>query len=497
MSFHKMKPFWITGAFFGLLFILLFSIRSDIFHEFFSAPPLSNSVSDSPLKGKQKGHERDSWMNIFQNDLKIGYSHSSLSKQKDGYRLQETVFMRINTLGMTQDMNLSTKAVLNPDFTLSSLDFKMDSGLFSFVLNGTVSGDVLSLSITSSGAERTMDMKLEKKPYITAGIMDAVRAAQGKPGDAFFFDIFDPSTMSQETVTVNIIAKGEILNMGIRKKATQVTLSFKGATQQAWIGENGEVLKEKGLLGITLVKTDKNDAIFGAISDAGEDLTKVASIESNRIFDNPSDLDILKIRISGITYDNFLLDGGRQTFKGDVLTIQKEDLSAIQRMGDFEIPETFSESLKATTFIQSDHEKIRNLAGKIVLPDDKPLKKAEKLMNWIYENIEKRPVLSLPDAMSTLENRMGDCNEHAVLFAAMARASGIPSEIETGLVYLDGRFYYHAWNSLYLGQWVSADAVFAQMPADVTHIRLASGGQDKQLDLLGIIGKVKLEVMEH
>ena len=72
-------------------------------------------------------------------------------------------------------------------------------------------------------------------------------------------------------------------------------------------------------------------------------------------------------------------------------------------------------------------------------------------MAWIEKNIKKRPVLSLPDALSTLENRMGDCNEHAVLFAAMARAVYIPAKIEAGVVYLNGRFYYHAWNLVNLG----------------------------------------------
>ncbi|MCK7507512.1 MAG: hypothetical protein MZV70_28055 [Desulfobacterales bacterium] len=37
-------------------------------------------------------------------------------------------------------------------------------------------------------------------------------------------------------------------------------------------------------------------------------------------------------------------------------------------------------------------------------------------------------------------------------------------------------------------------AVFNQIPADVTHIRLARGEGGEQLDLLGVMGKIKLEV---
>jgi transglutaminase-like putative cysteine protease len=110
--------------------------------------------------------------------------------------------------------------------------------------------------------------------------------------------------------------------------------------------------------------------------------------------------------------------------------------------------------------------------------------------------VEKRPVLSVPNALETLNNLVGDCNEHAVLLAALARAAGIPAQMEAGLVYQRGRFYYHAWNVLFIGTWITADAVMGQMPADVTHIRFVRGDADQQVDLIGVIGKVRIKVIE-
>jgi transglutaminase-like putative cysteine protease len=120
--------------------------------------------------------------------------------------------------------------------------------------------------------------------------------------------------------------------------------------------------------------------------------------------------------------------------------------------------------------------------------------KASKLVKWVNENIEKRPVLSVPDALEILRNRVGDCNEHAVLLTALARAAGIPAEVEAGLVYQRGRFYYHAWNVLYLGTWITADSVMGQFPADVTHIRLVRGSE-RQIDLVHLIGKARIEIL--
>ncbi len=50
--------------------------------------------------------------------------------------------------------------------------------------------------------------------------------------------------------------------------------------------------------------------------------------------------------------------------------------------------------------------------------------------------------LSIPSALEVLEQRAGDCNEHTVLFTALARAAGIPCRVATGLAWSTGQFYY-------------------------------------------------------
>jgi transglutaminase-like putative cysteine protease len=83
-----------------------------------------------------------------------------------------------------------------------------------------------------------------------------------------------------------------------------------------------------------------------------------------------------------------------------------------------------------------------------------------------------------------------------MLFAALARAAGIPARVEAGLVYLQGKFYYHAWNLLFLGRWVTADALFGQLPADATHLRLATGSMQQQVDLVGVIGNITIDILD-
>ena len=99
--------------------------------------------------------------------------------------------------------------------------------------------------------------------------------------------------------------------------------------------------------------------------------------------------------------------------------------------------------------------------------------------------------------LEALDTKRGDCNEHAVLFTALARAAGLPSRVAAGVVYLDNAFYYHAWSEVWLGEWVAVDPAFRQFPADATHLKFIQGGPEEHLALLKVIGQVGMEVVEY
>ena len=491
MRISKHKWFWITGTFAFLAFLSLFMIRLDLVNKFLYRPKaLEISTVNLP-------HDKETWMNIFQNKDKIGFSHTRLSAKNDGYHIQETVHMRINTMGMVQDIQLKTRGRLKRDYSLADFDFNIDSGRFSFHVDGSLSGDVLTINSASAGANRRMEIRLENKPYLLAGITSAMPAVELKAGDKYAFDIFDPATMGQTPVIVEIVGQERINIAGGQKTATKVALNFKGTSQTAWIDNSGDVLREKGLLGIRLEKTTRQNALEGLGMGASADLTELASVASNVRLENPNLLASLKYEINGIPDERVNLDGGRQIYKKNILTINRESIASLADNIDQNDLQAFEKIyLQPSAFIQSDHPNIKTLAQKIIANDNTSLEKIRALVDWVHRNIEKRPVLSLPDALSTLENRVGDCNEHAVLFAALSRAAGIPCRLEAGLVYLKGRFYYHAWNLVYLGRWITVDALFGQVPADVSHIRLVTGSPRQQLDLMGLIGKLSLKVIQ-
>ena len=121
---------------------------------------------------------------------------------------------------------------------------------------------------------------------------------------------------------------------------------------------------------------------------------------------------------------------------------------------------------------------------------------AERINRWVHDSLAKEITVSIPNAVQVLRSRRGDCNEHTQLFTALARAAGIPTRIATGLAYVDGKFYYHAWPEIRLRDWVAVDPTFGQFPADAAHLRFVRGGLTRQGELLRLVGNLRLEVLD-
>jgi hypothetical protein len=493
MRWERMQFFWALGLVAAAAFTTLLLIRLDAFEGFFHPYPAWTDSAAQAVPG------RESWMSIFQNQRRIGFSHTRLFLKSGGYELEEKVLMRINTMGMLQDIRLRTRADLFFDLSLERFEFDIQSGSFRFSARGATAGGVLGIFTETAGQGRQGEVPIKKKVYLAATLLDRLRGRDLSPGDRYLFEIFDPATLAQTAVTAEIVGPEPIQVAGASVVATRVSMAVRGMTQTAWISDDGEVLRERGLLGMRLEKTTAEEALRDLGPAAIQDLAEAAAVTPDRPLAEPERLELLQVRIGGVRTGGLQLNGGRQQFADGILAVRREDLADLPALpAPDALPPLERAYLKPEPLIQSDHERIRSLVRSILgeSPPASGLTRAGLLMGWIGRHIEKRPVLSVPDALSTLENRMGDCNEHAMLFAAMARAAGMPARIEVGLVYLRGKFYYHAWNLLFLGRWVTADALFGQLPADATHLRLATGSMQQQADLVGAIGTITIEILD-
>jgi transglutaminase/protease-like cytokinesis protein 3 len=125
-----------------------------------------------------------------------------------------------------------------------------------------------------------------------------------------------------------------------------------------------------------------------------------------------------------------------------------------------------------------------------------PRRVAQQLAEGVFRALKKEITVSVPSALQVLESRVGDCNEHTVLYVALARALGLPARTAVGLVYVDGSFYYHAWPEVWLDEWVAVDPTFGEWPASAAHLRFVNGGLAQQVEIVRLIGRLNIEVVE-
>src|SRR5258708_35716904 len=138
--------------------------------------------------------------------------------------------------------------------------------------------------------------------------------------------------------------------------------------------------------------------------------------------------------------------------------------------------------------IESDDPRIQAQARLILAGEREPAGGARLIHDGVSADVERLVTPGPPSAVRVLAARRGDCNEHTVLYVALARAAGLPARSVAGLVYLGGRFYYHAWPEVWLGDWVAGGPTLDQAPAGGAHVRVVGGRPARPTELGPLFG---------
>jgi len=208
----------------------------------------------------------------------------------------------------------------------------------------------------------------------------------------------------------------------------------------------------------------------------------------------------VRLRLTAPLLRGLDLDGGRQSFQGGVLTVSSDRATALEPKyvlpPDAAHRSRFRAELAAEPSLQSEAALIVRRAVQVAGLERDPRVIAGKLADWVHTHVAKVPSLSDPDALAVLRTLRGDCNEHAQLYVALARAIGIPARVVAGVMLVNGRFHYHVWAEVFLGDWVAVDPTFGQFPADASRIRLVAGGSSRRPELLRLLETLNIEVLE-
>ena len=442
----------------------------------------------------------EQWYGVYFHGRKVGYQHRVRRPSADGFTVESDSLTRLTMLDTSQLVGTSLVAETDRTLRPRKFDFHLRAGGVDFAVSGVARGEELEITSTSLG-QRTLRLPMGTPIALSQTLQDLLGQERIESGKTFRYTMFDPVSGAPAPVSLTIGALEEVsLPAGVRS-AHRVDEEFQGSHFRMWVEPNGAVIKEEGPLGLTMLQEADARAVTAGIDrDASVDLVSAAAIHVTRAIDGPRTLRRLRLRVSDAPALRELSFPPRQRLENGVLVIEREEAAGL---GSVSLPvrePRFADDLRPTPFMQVDDPKLRKLAAEIVGAEGDAAAAAKKLLDWVFRNLVKEATVSVPNALQVLAERKGDCNEHAVLFAALSRAAGLPARMVAGTVYMPasdgsaGAFYYHAWNEVWLGQWVAVDPTFGQFPADATHVALVEGGPDKDLALIGMLGRIRFEV---
>jgi hypothetical protein len=461
---------------------------------------------------------------VRMNGTAIGTATMRLRDTIGGFVFDDNLLMDVPALDTLHRASAMTRIMLDSTLTLSSFAYRIDSKNGAYAIQGERrSGSTLSVLVEAGGDPQRTTIENASDLLLDAAVpMRMAAAGSLVVGTEHSARIFDPSSMSIRSISIRVTATDTMIvpdssRVGANGKwVTQVYDTvpvwkieqvFGGISMVTWVVDDGLIVRAESPMGLELQRTTFEEARqdwTAAQNDPSLAAGYGALIESTAIASS-ADLtgiettDEFRVRLTGVDLTGFDLSGGRQSLDGDTLTIRREAQEQLDDAG-YTLPWTgggeAGAELEPALLIQSNDPGIRAKAVDVTRGTKDPAQAARLLEQWIYRNVKKEIVPGVPSAVQTLERLRGDCNEHTVLYVAMARSIGLPARTAAGLVHVRGRFYYHAWPEVWLnGNWIAADPTLGQYPADASHIRFVVGGLAQQVELIRLIGRLRLEAL--
>jgi hypothetical protein len=463
---------------------------------------------------------------VLQNGEQIGFASSTIDTADGGITVQDYLVADLPVAGRLHRASARTSVHLTRALRVSNFKLDVDADLSPINASGTVIGDTLLRLVVQGQQGEPADTQLIHLtgPVLLPTLVPLAVALGERPkkGASYTLPIFDPLAMAPRDVRVSVQAESLfVLNdssvfdaaatrwrgaLPDTVRAWRLTTEGTGAAGfSGWVDEQGRVVRVDQLLGMTIERRPYEVAFENWKADklkrgtqvtAGEDIYETTAISASKQL--KSNLRELTVRLTGVELGEFDVKGYRQRLRGDTLRITREAPSALKAA--YALPNGARASvmgvfLGAEPRLEAGSPEIVALSERLRGRDTEPAVVAERINAWLYDSLRKEITVGVPSALGTLRARRGDCNEHAQLYVALARAAGIPARVAAGLAYLDGKFYYHAWPEVWLERWVAVDPTFGQFPADASHLRFTIGGLGRQAELLRLMGALHIDVL--
>jgi len=442
------------------------------------------------------------WMSVLLAGRRIG--HLRIERVNDGQTVTTTQDLQIelNRSGKTVPVGVLTRSVETLDSqplgfysrsTLSSSDSTVDG-------QRQADGRYAVTTIVAGFASRS-ELSWPGGALLSDGQRRAMADAVGQAGH-YPLRVFDPASQAVATVDIEVLGNERVsLPDGEELLSHQRQLLRTPRGEQRmdlWVNQRGEMRKSSlQMLGhsldmlacsqaCALAPVQQIDMLRASMIDSPQGLSSAMRQGVLRYVIHIDDSQAQPLiatdeqRITPLGHGNWLVDIGNAVPGGQA--------------------PPKAEDIQANAWLQADAPEIRALAARATLGAEDDQQKMIQLRDLVSAYIQPHGRDSgYASAIEVVRTRAGDCKQHAVLLAALARAERIPARVVTGMVYADRYagsrqvFVPHAWVQAWVhGRWQSFDATLARF--DSTHLALDSGDGDPWhfTNLAGLFGQLHI-----
>jgi hypothetical protein len=356
-----------------------------------------------------------------------------------------------------------------------------------------VEGEQETVTTTAMGAARKRVLPLAAKP-VGPWRAERIPVEAGlEPGATHTIPQLMPS-VGLATMSVRVVGPEEVEDLdGARRTLVRydTTLDVMPMKIATWVTREGRVQRARvEIMGLTIESfaTTKERALGGGeTKETPIDVFEASLTKTSHLVPHARTLESALLRVTARPGAKLPpLEDDRQKVErteGDVVWLRTRRVvppagaTGTRPLAD--VPADLAKYLASTSMLQSDDPLIRTSAEEAIAGETDAWKAAQAIERWVHVGIAKKHMgVAFASALEVCKNREGDCTEHAVLLAALARAVGIPARVAMGTVYLTGIFGGHAWTEVWIaGRWYALDAALGRHgfvdPLHVTLGRLA------------------------
>lgn len=442
------------------------------------------------------------WFGIYVDKERVGFYRQAISETPDGYRMEGDGSVRMKVMGFSKEAATRETYLVGKDLSLRSFEVEQTINGTASRLSGKVSNNIIRIKSVTNGKAREKQLKYKGEVYPGPALNLYPLLHDVTPGKTYAVQTFDPEEIKVKEVKISIIGPDKTPDFQPALKLRNNLYPY--VYNDIWVDDKGNTLLESVRDGLVITRAEDPKQIGSFVGD-------VALAKKDLIYDfslvrpeppirDAKKLTGLSVEISGWN-DSLALpqDGGQTVEKsGEGRITVKTGRAVPEQTEQAKAAAPREDYLKPAEKIESDAPEIVAKAKELSAGKKSAEEIAKALASWTSDWLRDTPEDG-GSAVASFKSRTGNCQTHARLYTALARAAGIPTRFVSGLVYLDGKgFLYHSWaESLLNGRWVAIDPTYDQVPADPTHLKLLEGHLPEDLaPIVSIIGRIHIKVLE-